>query len=401
MRIQSVIATPANVGQEAMTRQKPRKWTKEERQELWTRWHKGESLSAIARALARKPATVREFFLRTGGIEPPARRRRAGSLSLEEREEISRGLAEGLSLRAIARKLGRAPSSLSRDVAQNGGRERYRAAAADRAAWDRARRPKTCKLSREPKLRRLVASKLRKDWSPVQISGWLKAKFTAASRLYVSHETIYRTLFVQARGALKKELIAHLRSNRTMRRAKASSLRGKGRGQIVDAVSISERPPEAEDRAVPGHWEGDLLLGGRSHAVATLVERSTRFVVLAKLDGRDAPSVTKALVKQVSKLPSHLRRSLTWDRGLELAEHAKFTVATGVEVYFCDPQSPWQRGTNENTNRLLRQYLPKGAPISDITQNQLNAIARKLNERPRKTLNFDTPAYRLNVALTG
>jgi len=384
-----------------MKRQAPRSWTKSDRQELWRRWHEGESMSSIARALDRKSGSVREFVQRTGGIQPPARRRRAGSITLEEREEISRGLAEGLSLRAIANKAGRAPSSISREVARNGGREAYRAAAADRAAWDRARRPKTCKLAAEAKLRRIVASKLRKDWSPAQISGWLKTRFTAGSRLYVSHETIYRTLFVQARGALKKELLAHLRSNRTMRRAKASSLRGKGRGKIVNAVSISERPAEVEDRAVPGHWEGDLLLGGRKHAIATLVERSSRFVILAKLDGRDAPSVTRALIKQISKLPAHLRRSLTWDRGLELAEHAKFTVATNVDVYFCDPQSPWQRGTNENTNRLLRQYLPKGAPISDLSQNQLNAIARKLNERPRKTLNLETPAHRLNVALTG
>lgn len=384
-----------------MRRQAARAYTKAERRELWRRWYEGESLPSIARALDRLTGSVREFFLRFGGIEPPCRKRREGSLTLEEREEISRGLAEGLSCRAIAKEMGRAPSTISREVDRNGGRESYRASKADQRAWERAKRPKTCKIANEPKLRRLVASKLRKGWSPAQISGWLKARFTTASRLYVSHETIYRTLFVQARGALKKELIAHLRSKRVMRRAKSSSLRGKGRAQIVDAVSIRERPAEADDRAVPGHWEGDLLLGSRTHAVATLVERSSRFVILAKLDGRDAPSVTKALIKQVTKLPAHLRRSLTWDRGLELAEHAKFTVATGVQVYFCDPHSPWQRGTNENTNRLLRQYLPKGAPLRDLSQNQLNAIARKLNERPRKTLNFETPAERLSVALTG
>lgn len=380
---------------------KPRAWTRTERQELWRRWNAGESLPVIARGLKRRTQSVRKFFARWGGIRPPERRRRPGHLSLEEREEISRGLAQGLSVATLAARLGRARSTIYRELARNGGRGVYRAAAAETRAWDQAKRPKMCKLAADPRLRRLVAAKLRKDWSPSQISGWLKARAPTPSEPYVSHETIYRTLFVQTRGALKKELIAHLRSKRVMRRAKSSSLRGKGRGQIVDAVPISERPAEADDRAVPGHWEGDLIQGARRHAVATLVERSTRFVMLARLDGKDAPSVTKALIKKIGRLPGEVRRSLTWDRGLEMAEHAKFTVATGVQVYFCDPQSPWQRGSNENTNRLLRQYLPKGAPIGDLSQQQLNAIARKLNERPRKTLNFETPAERLAVALTG
>lgn len=340
------------------------------------------------------------FFYARGGFEPPKRTRRDGGLTPAEREEISRGLAEGRSVRRIAAQLQRAPSTVSREVARNGGRESYRAAAADARAWETARRPKPCKLATDPKLRRLVARKLRKDWSPAQISGWLKATFPKASRMYVSHETIYRTLFIQARGALKKELMTHLRSHRVMRRARGASLHGKGRGQIRDAVSIRERPAEVEDRAVPGHWEGDLLMGSSNSQIATLVERRSRFTLLVKVDGRDAASVTEALKKQIIKLPAHLRRSLTWDRGLEMADHANFSVSTGVRVYFCDPQSPWQRGTNENTNRLLRQYFPKREALHGYTQTQLNAVARRLNERPRKTLNFRTPADILRVALT-
>jgi IS30 family transposase len=246
-----------------------------------------------------------------------------------------------------------------------------------------------------------VAKKLRKRWSPRQISGWLKVRFSTSSRLYVSHETIYRTLFIQARGALKKELVAYLRSRRTMRRSQNWSQRGKGKGQIRDAISIRERPAEAEDRAVPGHWEGDLLMGSTSTQIATLVERSSRFTILVRMPSRDPVVVARALEKQIIKLPAHLRRSLTWDRGLEMTRHADFSVATGVDVYFCDPQSPWQRGSNENTNRLLRQYFPKGQPIDGFTQRQLNAVARELNERPRQTLNFSTPAEILNGALTG
>lgn len=377
-----------------------RPWTKDERAELWRRWHRGESLAEIGRALERQKGSVQIYFARHGGIEPAPRKRREGDLTAEERETISRYLAKGWSLRRIAKELARAPSTVSREVKRNGGRERYRAVAAEARALQAARRPKTCKLAREPKLRRLVAGKLRKNWSPVQISGWLRAKFSASSRMYVSHETIYRTLFIQARGALKKELQTHLRSRRTMRRAKKATLKGKGRGQIRDAVSIRERPAEAEDRAVPGHWEGDLLVGSGGTQIVTLVERASRFTMLARVETREAAIVAKALEKQIVKLPAQLRRSLTWDRGLEMAEHASFTVATGVQVYFCDPQSPWQRGSNENTNRLLRQYFPKGTPLGDISQQRLNAVAKELNERPRKTLNFETPAERLSVALT-
>ncbi len=371
-----------------------------ERLELWSRWHRGENFEEISRGLKRHQNSVRSFFLERGGIEPRKRIRKTSALTLEEREEISRGLAEGCSLRQIARQLGRSPSTVSREVARNGGRDTYRAAAADSEAWKSAKRPKRCKLAENSKLRTLVAKKLAKNWSPGQVSGWLKAKFSTSSRLHVSHETIYRTLFIQARGALKKELMAHLRSRRVMRRAQQWSHKGKGRGRIHDAISIDERPPEVEDRAVPGHWEGDLLMGSARTQIATLVERSSRFTILVKLSSKQAPDVNKALKKQIVKLPAHLRRSLTWDRGLEMTLHADFTVATGVDVYFCDPQSPWQRGTNENTNRLLRQYFPKGQPIDGYTQRQLNAVARQLNERPRKTLNFATPAETLNAALT-
>ena len=385
----------------SMTKRIYRYWTPSERAVLWERWHRGESLAQIARVLGRGSGSVRKFLAHRGGIEPRRRTRRPNALTLEEREEISRGLANGVSCRRIANELGRAPSTVSREVARNGGRQAYRAARAETRAQETARRPKRCKLASEPKLRRLVASKLRKRWSPRQISGWLGARFPSSSRMYVSHETIYRTLFIQARGALKKELVAHLRSRRTMRRSRHWSERGRGKGQIRDAISIRERPAEVEDRAVPGHWEGDLLMGTAKTQIATLVERSSRFTILVKMPNRDPVEVAEALRKQILKLPAHLRRSLTWDRGLEMTRHADFSVATGVQVYFCDPRSPWQRGTNENTNRLLRQYFPKGQPIDSYSQVKLNAVARELNERPRQTLNFKTPAEILNSALTG
>ena len=384
-----------------MARRFYRYWTSAERAELWKRWHKGESVADIARGVGRAAGSVQKFLSHRGGIEPRKRTRRATALTLDEREEISRGLVRGSSCRRIAKELGRHPSTVSREVARNGGRQAYRAARAERRASKAALRPKQCKLATEPKLRRLVARKLRERWSPKQISGWLGAGAPASSRMYVSHETIYRTLFIQARGALKRELMAHLRSQRTMRRSRNWTPRGKGRGQIRDAISISERPAEAEDRAVPGHWEGDLLMGTAKNQIATLVERTSRFTILVKMPSRDPSEVAKALAKQIEKLPAHLRRSLTWDRGLEMARHTEFSVATGVPVYFCDPKSPWQRGTNENTNRLLRQYFPKGQPIDGHSQLKLNAVARRLNQRPRQTLNFATPAEILHGALTG
>ena len=335
----------------------------------------------------------------TGGIRPPPRRRSRLALTLAEREEISRGIACDLSLRAIATRLGRAPSTVSREVNRNGGLQHYRASRADQAAWDRAHRPKPCKLVSEPVLSRRVASKLRLHWSPEQIAGWLKRTYPEHEKRQVSHETIYKSLFIQARGALKKELQQHLRSQRAIRRSRHSSQKGGGRGQIKDMVSIRERPATVEDRAVPGHWEGDLIIGTNNSQIATLVERHTRYVMLAKVSNKNTETVINALIKQARKLPSELYKSLTWDRGKEMHDHKRFTLATDIKIYFCDPKSPWQRGSNENTNGLLRQYFPKGTDLSVHSQAKLNAVARQLNERPRKTLGFETPAERFNACV--
>jgi len=374
-----------------------------QKRELWQRWKAGQSLTEIGRALGKHSSSTHFVVSAKGGFVPPARRRRASALTLFEREEISRGLAQGGSLRTIASSLGRAPSTISREVGRCGGPGGYRAAPADERAWDRARRPQLCLLARNARLRRIVARKLAREWSPEQISGWLAVAFPGDNAMRVSAETIYRSLFIQARGVLKKELVAHLRTRRTMRRSKHASTRGHGKGDIADAVSIRERPAEAADRALPGHWEGDLIAGGSNTHVATLVERRSRFVMLVKVDGKDTRTVVDALGRRVRTLPAQLRATLTWDRGKELAEHKRFTIATDVKVYFCDPSSPWQRGTNENTNGLLRQYLPKYSDLSAHSQAQLNAIARRLNSRPRKTLGYQTPAAILqrDVALTG
>ncbi len=367
----------------------------EQKRELWSRWKAGESLSEIGRALGKQPGSIHGVVASNGGYVPATRRRSVRGLSLTEREEVSRGLAEGASLRTIATRLGRAPSTISREVTRHGGRTRYRAARADERAWDRARRPKPCKLAAEPGLRQLVAAKLAKDWSPEQISGWLARRYPGEQGLQVSTETIYRSLFVQARGVLRKELTAHLRTRRTMRRSRHATTKGQGRGGITDAVSIRERPAEAEDRAIPGHWEGDLLAGSANTHIATLVERQSRFVLLVKVGGKDTTTVVDALVAQVQTLPAQLRATLTWDRGMELADHKRFSIATDVAVYFCEPQSPWQRGTNENTNGLLRQYLPKQTDLSVYSQADLDAVAARLNTRPRKTLQYETPADRM------
>ena len=336
---------------------------------------------------------------RHGGIAPPIRRRSPSSLTLAEREDISRGIACGSSIRGIAQGLHRCASTISREVARHGGRAQYRANEADQQAWESALRPKPCLLATHTTLREIVASKLMQDWSPEQISGWLKWQFPKDEGLRVSHETIYRSLFLQARGALKKELIQHLRSQRRIRRSRHSSVHGHSQGKIVDAISIRERPAEVEDRAIPGHWEGDLLRGTRNSHVATLVERHSRFCMLVKVLGKDTTTVVAALSQHVRTLPATLRRSLTWDRGLEMAQHKSFTMATDVQVYFCDPQSPWQRGSNENTNGLLRQYLPKKADLSCYSQSDLDEIALRLNQRPRKTLGFETPADRLQASV--
>ncbi len=325
------------------------------------------------------------------------------ALTLAEREEISRGLTACLSMRSIARRLERSPSTISREVKRNGGSSHYRAASSDQSAWDRSRRPKLCKLACNSSLCQTVAGKLQRHWSPEQIAGWLKLEYPGEEHNQVSHETIYKSLYVQARGVLKKELLAHLRAKRTIRRSRHASLKRDGVGQIKDAVSISERPACVEDRAVPGHWEGDLIAGSNGSYIATLVERHTRYVMLAKVANKDTSSVVSALIKQSRKLPSELYKSLTWDRGKELADHKRFKLATNADVYFCDPHSPWQRGSNENTNRLRRQYFPKGTDLSVHSQAKLNAVARELNERPRKTLSYETPAERFGacVASTG
>lgn len=368
--------------------------------ELWRIYKAGESVLGIARALGRGNTAVHRVLQATGGIAPAIRCRSSRVLSLSEREEISRGIAAGCTIRAIARGLSRAPPTISQEVARHGGRKGYRASEADVAAWDRARRPKPCLLSKHLPLQRIVASKLKEDWAPQQIAGWLKTQYPENPELWVSHETIYRSLFVQARGALKRELIGHLRSKRRIRRSRHATARGEGRGEIVDAVSIRQRPAEIEDRAIPGHWEGDLVEGSRGTFIATLVERQSRFVIIVKVADKRTDTVVAALIKAVRKLPMALRRSLTWDRGAELANHAQFTVATDVQVYFCDPSSPWQRGSNENMNGLLRQYYPKGADLSAVSQAQLDTVARKLNTRPRETLHWKTPAYMLAVSVS-
>ncbi len=385
-------------------KQRPRRYfTEPEILSMWERWHAGESLNSIARDLDRGHSAVQGALARSGGLRPVQRRRSRLALSLAEREEISRGIVAGLSIRAIAVSLGRAPSTVSRELRRNGGRRRYRASQADQAAWDRAKRPKTCKLVANRALARIVASKLKLEWAPDQIAGWLKLTYPGNEAYQVSHETIYKSLFIQARGALKKELLQHLRKSRMMRRSRHKTLKGEGLGQITNTVSIRERPAEASDRAVPGHWEGDLLCGTKNSQIATLVERHTRYVMLVRVPSKDTETVIKALIKHAHKLPRELYKSLTWDRGSEMADHRKFSLATDIEVYFCDPQHPWQRGSNENTNGLLRQYFPKGMDLSGIHQNRLNAVARRLNERPRQTLDFETPAERFEqcVASTG
>jgi IS30 family transposase len=370
--------------------------------DLWQRWKQGQSLSEIGRALGKHAGSIHGVLSSNGGFIPPVRKRSRWALTLAEREEISRGMATDASIRQIAATLGRAPSTVSREIRRHGGAHRYRAAEADTQAWTHSRRPKPCRLATSPTLQQIVASKLALEWSPEQVAGWLKLEFPDQDTMRVSHETIYRSLFIQARGVLKKELIGHLRSRRMMRRAQRASTAGQPRGQIIEGVSIRDRPAEVEDRAIPGHWEGDLIAGSKNTHIATLVERQSRFTMLVKVPGKDTTSVVTALSTQVRLLPSALRRSITWDRGMELAQHKRLTIDTEVQVYFCDPQSPWQRGTNENTNRLLRQYFPKGTDLSRYSQADLDRIAMRLNQRPRKTLGFQTPAAILEagVALT-
>jgi IS30 family transposase len=385
-------------------KQRPRiYYTDSQKALMWERWRQGESLQAIAQLFGRNHSSIQGVLAATGGIRPPQRFRSRLALTLAEREELSRAVVAGQSIRSIAATLGRAPSTISREIKRNGGHACYRASQSDQHAWDRARRPKTCRLAMNRKLANIMAGKLQLQWSPEQIAGWLKQTYAGDEDYQVSHETIYRSLYIQARGALKKELLDHLRRSRAMRRSRHHTQKTDNHGRIVDAISISERPATAEDRAIPGHREGDLLFGSHNSQIATLVERQTRYVMLVKVAGKDTETVVNALIKNARKLPQELYKSLTWDRGKELADHKRFTLAPQIQVYFCDPQNPWQRGSNENTNGLLRQYFPKGLDLSTYSQAKLNEVARRLNERPRKTLDYETPTQRFHqvVALTG
>ncbi len=375
------------------------KYTRELKDEIWRQYQQGQALTVIGRSIGRPSSSIYGQLAPTGGIRPPDRRRSSQTLTLDEREEISRGIVTGLSLRTIALKINRSPSTVCREVNRNGGLADYRAVAADQNAWAQALRPKVCKLAINKALAKKVEVKLRRKWSPQQIAGWLKREYPDDESYQVSHETIYRSLFIQARGALKKELQQYLRSKRTIRRSMHSTSKEHGQGCIPDAISIRERPASVEDRAVPGHWEGDLIEGSNNSYVITLVERHSRYVMLAKLANKKSDTMVSALVKQSKRLPIELYKSLTWDRGTEMKGHKRFTMATDINVYFCDPQSPWQRGSNENTNRLLRDYLPKGTDLSVHSQAVLNKIARELNERPRKTLEYETPADRFNTCV--
>jgi IS30 family transposase len=399
---------------EAMTQAmgRRRRLSRVEREHVWAQWQAGVPLEVISAALGSAPSTVYGEVRVHGGVAPIARRRAARTLDLRERQLLAQwgvGSREGVSVREAARRLGRAPSTVSREIRRNGQRiattRHYDAAAADARAWQRACRPKRCRLAASPALGALVAEKLQADWSPQQISEWLRVSAPDDPTQRVSAETIYRSLYVQTRGVLKRELTAHLRRGRSVRRSRGRAPTART-GAILDGVSIAERPAEVADRAIPGHWEGDLLMGTPRSAIATLVERTSRFVVLVRIPGKDSPRVVDALIAAAHRLDAGLLASLTWDRGSELAQHRRFTVATDVAVYFCDPHSPWQRGTNENTNGLLRQYFPKGRDVSAVTQEELDAVALKLNTRPRKTLGWATPAAVLSrlttpVALTG
>ena len=371
----------------------------EKRQQVWELWRSGASISVIAQAVGSPPGSIFSILRPFGGIYQPPQRRRVGALTLPEREEISRGLASGESLRAIGRRLERPPSTISREIARNRGVRKYRAVDADDRAWRRAKRPKACRLSERPALCAYVSARLREDWSPEQISGTLRKMHPDDPMMWVSHETIYKTLFIASRGALAAELRKHLRSGRPFRRNPKNTVKGQRRGEIKGAVSIVDRPPEVEGRAVPGHWEGDLLLGRHWSQIATVVERTTRYTVLVHVTSRGMDAVSEGLSREMAKLPETVRRTLTWDRGMELANHPEVTKNTGLAVFFADPRSPWQRGTNENTNPLLRQYFPKGMSLAALTQDELNAVAVKLNTRPRKTLGYDTPAEQMAALL--
>ena len=376
-----------------------RSFTEHQQNAIWSLWSQGKSLSEIGRQLNKHAGSIFCFLQKSGGIKPvrPIRSKRA--LTLFEREEISRGLSANLSIRGIAQSLNRSPSTISREIKRNGGITKYRAISADRQTWIRAKRPKKSKLQSNIALNDIITDKLSNKWSPEQISGYLKRTYPTDTHMHISHESIYKTLYIQSRGHLKKELLKHLRTQRVMRQSKHFNTKGNARGGIIDAVSIHDRPKDVDERTIPGHWEGDLICGSNKSYVATLVERTSRFTMLVKLNGNDSTTVVSAITNKIIELPTQLKISLTWDRGMELAKHKKFTIDTEIKVYFCDPQSPWQRGTHENTNRLLRQYMPKKTDLSVYEQSDLDQIAKELNERPRKTLNFLSPADKLSEVL--
>lgn len=371
----------------------------DQRQKVWDLWKTGSSISDISRDVGSPPGSIFSILLPRGGIYLPAQKHHPGTLTLAEREEISRGLSVGLSYRAIARLTGRSASTISREVTRNRGRTAYRAIDADDRSWRQARRPQRCKLAKNPVLRGYVAARLREDWSPEQIAGRLKITYACTSRMQISHESIYKSLFIQSRGVLPKELQKHLRSRRPIRKARSNTTSGQWRSQIKDAVSISKRPKEAEARVQVGHWEGDLVIGAQQSQIATVIERATRFTRVVHVESRHAASVTAGLIRELGQLPDQAKRSLTWDRGMELAGHKEVTAGTGMTVYFADPHSPWQRGTNENTNRLLRQYFPKKTSMKGFSQTDLDQVADKLNNRPRKVLGFRTPAEQYEALL--
>jgi len=377
--------------------------SEEQKVDMWRRWRRGESINDIAAIMRRSRTSIEASLVQNGGIAPAVRIRAARALSVAEREEISRGLCAGESLRCIARRIGRSASTVSREVLRHSGRHGYRANHAEYEARLWALRPKPCLLGRNGRLRQAVAVKLERRWSPQQIAGWLKLQFPDDESMHVSHETIYKSLFIQARGVLKQDLIKQLRIRRRMRQPHRNAGREELRGKLPNMLSIRQRPAEAEDRAVPGHWEGDLLCGSKRSQIVTLVERHSRFTALIKVPDNTTSTVIGALARHIRRLPASLRRSLTWDQGKEMADHQHFSIATQVKVYFCDPSSPWQRGSNENTNGLLRQYFPKRTDLSGYTQAQLDRVALQLNQRPRQTLGFKTPAQKLRetVAMTG
>lgn len=381
-----------------------RTYTEEEKELVFDLWKQGAGFSDISRVINAKPGSIFSILRDSGGLKPDKRNRSIHHLTLEEREEIRAGLSAKMSIRTIAGQLNRAPSTISREISRNRGRRWYKAVDADRRAWRMAERPKPCVLASNPKLKKLVIQKLELKWSPEQITGWLRLHYPGQSKMHLSHETIYKTLYIRARKTLNHSLARHLRRSHKMRQSKRHSRSGdRGTINILNGMSIHQRPRGIENRRNIGHWEGDLVTGSKNTHIATLVDRKTRFTLILKLKGKDADSVNTALINAFVKLPAPMKRSLTWDRGMELAKHAEFTKMTGIPVFFCDPQSPWQRGTNENTNSLIRQYFPKKTCLAQHSQRKLNEVATQLNERPRKVLKFRTPKEMIEkgVALMG